>query len=459
MKKTLTRIFCALLALMLLPLSALAEVNLDEPLYRSDFTVKLAVHNDGFPKDGAAHYKAWEKFLNKLSISGTMDVQRPLEMMDQYVDIKAALNVKGKEVIPFRYESFGISRYITSPMLRGDTIYLQMLNFDLFMLKPYFFMELPTPFISMLIFPEQLFWVEDQLAQQVKTGLEGKTTLTYDELYELASNMSMAVMDDEFARYYYVCYGLFALIYGSDIAYGDLCGLQDIVDLLDPEQKGLQLVCENGTTSCIIGNHEVLRADEKGWEFKCPDINGYEHSLTFKNDAGTASVIMISMLDGDERLNVSAVLTGLPQEGGLSADGTLTVEIGGGAIQECFKTEKLAVKLGYHYAQSSQLYPRAEELQIDLIHPQTDKPCITFRYQADVEETTGTEEMNHRKDYRYLADFFTLNTVSLSEFKSRYFKGIAISALPVAIEMPVGVIGDVIGWFQESGFMAFFGIE
>ena len=60
-----------LLAAVLSP--ALAEETAGDEVTRSDFSLSLLMHADGFPNDGAAHYADWEAFLSKLSLEGVID--------------------------------------------------------------------------------------------------------------------------------------------------------------------------------------------------------------------------------------------------------------------------------------------------------------------------------------------------------------------------------------------------
>ncbi|MBQ8655101.1 MAG: hypothetical protein IJ507_09205, partial [Clostridia bacterium] len=54
------------LALCLLPVMALADMDFTTPVTRSDFTASLFLDADAFPNDGAAHYEDWERFLSRL---------------------------------------------------------------------------------------------------------------------------------------------------------------------------------------------------------------------------------------------------------------------------------------------------------------------------------------------------------------------------------------------------------
>lgn len=82
-----------LLAAVLSP--ALAEETAGDEVTRSDFSLSLLMHADGFPNDGAAHYADWEAFLSKLSLEGVIDVQRFLTNVSRvYFDGGSASTAK-----------------------------------------------------------------------------------------------------------------------------------------------------------------------------------------------------------------------------------------------------------------------------------------------------------------------------------------------------------------------------
>ena len=84
---------------------ALAEEAAGDEVTRSDFTLSLSAHADGFPNDGAAHYADWEAFLSKLSLEGVIDVQRFLTDISR-VYFDGGLCVNGEMALPFVYDGY-----------------------------------------------------------------------------------------------------------------------------------------------------------------------------------------------------------------------------------------------------------------------------------------------------------------------------------------------------------------
>ena len=56
-------------------------------------------------------------------------------------------------------------------------------------------------------------------------------------------------------------------------------------------------------------------------------------------------------------------------------------------------------------------------------------------------------------------DFFHLNESFMSEYKELYVPSLAAALLPLALELPAGVISDVAGFLYQTGILAFLGIE
>ena len=56
-------------------------------------------------------------------------------------------------------------------------------------------------------------------------------------------------------------------------------------------------------------------------------------------------------------------------------------------------------------------------------------------------------------------DFFHLNESFIEEYKERFLPTLALAAAPIALEVPAGVLSDVIAYMDETGILAFMGIE
>ena len=96
-------------------------------------------------------------------------------------------------------------------------------------------------------------------------------------------------------------------------------------------------------------------------------------------------------------------------------------------------------------------------MAFDWVHPETDKPAFGLHYQADVEELP--RETLRDRPYDNQDDFFQLNESLMAEYKERFLPRLVMAAIPIALEMPMGVISDAVAWLDETGFLAFFGLE
>lgn len=163
MKHTLIAKLTALalaLCLCALPSLSVADTYLpDGAVTHTDFTLGLKLHADGFPQS-KAHLSDWETFLDKLDMRGSMDALA-LFTPDSRVYLDAALRLNGKSQIPFVYDGYHSYRYLISPAFNNEVLHFQMHNFLEFMLKPYYYMELPTQYLALLMYPEASYWIGD----------------------------------------------------------------------------------------------------------------------------------------------------------------------------------------------------------------------------------------------------------------------------------------------------------
>ena len=91
------------------------------------------------------------------------------------------------------------------------------------------------------------------------------------------------------------------------------------------------------------------------------------------------------------------------------------------------------------------------------MHPETGKPAIGFTYGAASEAVDAS--VFEEKIYILRQDFFTLNESFLAEYKERFLPTLALAAAPIALEVPAGLLSDVIAYMDETGILAFMGIE
>ena len=163
MKKTFfRRLLTRLTALCLcaLPTLSVADTYLpDGDVTHADFTLGVQLHADGFPA-GKAHLNDWETFLKKLDVKGSADSLAMFAPTSR-VYVNAALRLDGKDQVPFVYDGYHSYRYLISPAFDNEVLFFQMHNFLEFMLKPYYYMELPTQYLGLLLYPEASYYIGD----------------------------------------------------------------------------------------------------------------------------------------------------------------------------------------------------------------------------------------------------------------------------------------------------------
>ena len=194
----------ALTLCLLAPLtSAGADTYLpDGEVTHADFSLGLSLHADGFPSS-AAHLADWETFLNKLRLRGSTDILA-LFTPDSRTYLKGALQLNGKDQIPFVFDGYHSYRYLISPALNNEPIFFQMHNFLEFMLKPYYYMDLPTQYLALLLYPDAAWWIGDSyytpvaelLANARQAALSGDSAPTADSQEDVSADDDSQVTDD-----------------------------------------------------------------------------------------------------------------------------------------------------------------------------------------------------------------------------------------------------------------------
>ena len=247
MKKTFTRILALCLCICLLPVYAFAEsrfedVNDGTPVTHSDLELSFHLYADGYPDDGLMHYKDWENFLSKLSLRGSMDTQSFPNPFDR-VYFDGGLYLNNKLSIPFEYDGYSSFRYLRSPALGGASIHFQMFNFFQFMLKPYYYMYMPTNYIGLLLYPEAAVEMWQKYANPIAEAAagEGDRLISYKALSALAAQLNDIILVDDYSKAYYFITCLLTEL-GMDWTASDKLAAWDLLlEYLDPERKGMTI--------------------------------------------------------------------------------------------------------------------------------------------------------------------------------------------------------------------------
>ena len=454
MKLLLKRVLVFCLCLALLPVPALAFNDDGTPVTRSDFSLSFHLNADAFPEDGLAHYRDWESLLSKISLRGQMDSQSfPSPLNRVYFNGGAYLN--DKAVVPFEYDAYGQFRYVRSPALGGASVHFNMYNFLQFMLKPYNYMYLPTQYLALVLYPEASVELWNRYTApmaQVFAG-EGERTVSYDRLYALCEELNQIIIEDENYKVYFFLTCLLTDLGMDWTAEEKLACWENLLNHLDPQQQGLTITQENDMETWVIGETVVYEKTADQLIVYLPDPDGYECSFELVKTEGGISAQLSILLDGEDYLTVGMEMDGLPGPDELEAQGSVLVELTGSALYE----EMAPLSLQYDYSRTAQQKPYDMSLTVEMLHAETQEPCLGFTYEAAVQEMPHTVLVE--REYDDQDDFFHLNESYLAEYKERFLPTLALAAAPVLLEVPSGVIGDAIAWMDANGILAFFGIE
>ncbi len=463
MKSIFTRMLALCLCLCLLPVYAFAETRFEDindgtPVTHSDLELSFHLYADGYPDDGLLHYQDWESFLNKLSLRGSMDSQSFPAVFDR-VYFDGGLYLNDKLTIPFEYDGYSSFRYLRSPALGGASIHFQMLNFFQFMLKPYYYMYMPTQYIALALYPEA--WIEmwQKYAQPIAAAAagEGSRSVSHEQLIALAQQLNDIILVDDYSKAYYFITCLLGDL-GMDWTASDKLAAWDVLlDYLDPEQQGMKIAQTEHAETWTVGEtaiyEKAVSADETICKLYLPDPDGYEFSVEISRTASDVTADLLILLDGEEYFRVSAGVEGLPAQSQLSAQGKAWAEFAGSALYE----EIAPIQVQFDYSRTADALPYDMSLNISLINNETQKPCLGVDYKAAVQELPYTALVE--RPYDDQEDFFHLNESFIEEYKERFLPTLALAAAPIALELPAGMLSDVIAYMDKTGILAFLGIE
>lgn len=450
----LTRALAVCLAFCLLPTLALAYNGDDTPVTRSDFSVRLRLYPDGFPDDGAAHYADWAAYLDKISLRGVQDTQHLLMPLNR-VYFDGGLYLNDELTLPFTYDSYITFRYVRSPALGGASLHFNTINFLQFMLKGYYFMGLPTQLIALAMYPESPIEVALKYRDAAAPFLrgEGSRTVSYQEMQALCQQLDLLVQEDTNDKVYYFFTSLLIDLGASDMMLEKLACWEDWLEAMDPEGEGLRIEADGESETWTLGQTTVFDRDESGFIATLLDAEGYEYILECRRDGDALDAQLLVTLEEEERLNLTLTSEGLPMDGALEADGWVEMSLTGEALYEEVPDQRFL----FRYARDAQALPYHTSLEVDWVHPETVEAALGLCYQADKEEQPSTVLIERRYDDQ--DDFFHLNEGYMEEYKERFGKTLVLAALPFALEMPLGLYSDIVAFMEETGFLAFFGVE
>ncbi|MBE5795260.1 MAG: hypothetical protein E7323_11345 [Clostridiales bacterium] len=467
------RLLSLLLCLCLLPATALGYGETpvyQDPVTHTDIELTLDLFPEAFPDPQAADYQGWQEFLDKLLFKGSLDLQNPLtEKVRAWFD--GGLYLNNRMTIPFQVDVYFTFRYLQSRVLKGESMFFKMENFLEFMMKPRYFMDLPTDYIALLMYPEATLDICNRFYTPLAKLCEGEGNreVSYDDLYDLCLSWEEMYMND--GEDYYKLYFFFTcLLYNLGINYDvyDQIGmLTAYLDMLDPEGKGLIITEKEGVETYTIGGHKVFTRkldSTRTFTLDLPDENGNLLSVTSRDDIHedwngdnwfiTLNITLAPEEEGAEPENFLALqlnMRDVPLRDLYQTPGTVEFIAEGTALDEPFY---LFSEL--FFERTDLVLPNKTTIYFSPYHPETGKKMLTAKlrlYNSEVPFTVLQERIYDNED------IFHLNDEYLQRIKENYIPSMALNFLPVILEMPAGVINDILRFAEETDILVSLGIE
>lgn len=450
--RLLKRIAIVLLCLCLLPSAVLAE----EPVTESRFTLQLGLHADGFPET-TSRLRDWEAFLGKIGIQGYAHTMKPLEP-DSRVYMNASVTLNGRERLPFIYDGYHSYRYVISPAIKNDSLFFQMHNFFEFMLKPYYYMDLPTQYLALILYPEAANSLAQRYYAPIAEALEGEGSrhIPYEDLYELCETLDLLVTDDpHYQRMEMFVTCLLAQTYTVESTLASLGALEDTLDFLDPGQEGMTITVEGGKETYVLGDTTLFKRDHAGDAFSLslylPGPDGYLLSFLYDWTPAAQGALVEGKvavhLEEEEMLSLALTGSGLPCEGDTQGEGRVTLTLGGSSFEKPLAPQTMAFRWQME-EKPEQI--KALTLDLDWLHPTTERPALSLHYTSDMKE--ADESVFVEGAYPQL-DFFSLNEGFLEEYKEKYASSLVLALTPFLLEMPAGVLDDIVELATQTGIL------
>jgi len=226
----------------------------------------------------------------------------------------------------------------------------------------------------------------------------------------------------------------------------------------------MTVTVEEGRRTYVLGGrtlYEEERREDGSFAFTLtlPGKEGKEFTCAYRWDPSKSGALLLAELnvtqDGKSWLSLRADGSGLPQAGDLHGEGSFGFVIDGTGLEEPFPPLDFAFQWKRDSWQHSTDLPCYFDMNVDWLHPATGKPALFLHYDAVIEEVDHSVFVEAAYPQE---DFFSLNEGSMIEYKERYLPTLALALAPVVLEMPAGVLEDMVKFAVSTGLWESMGI-
>ena len=424
----------------------------------ADYELRLRLDTDALPHNPDFHAADWAKLLDKLSLSGNLKCYN-FPFAENYFYHEGALNLNNKPALALHVDSLETFRYIRSNAWKGENILFQMHNFFEFMTK-FSYYGFNAKYLSLMMYPEATLYLANEYQDVLAPYLWGEESrvVPYEQLKAMCLEMNnIALNEDDSNQLLRYLNNLLSEMRVNYAAYEQLSQMDVYLDFLDPEKQGMTITVEDGVETYVIGGRTVFerRWDDASASFDLtlPDQNGCQLNVHFSSAKdGSLELVITTLSEGETTMDVRLTAAGLPTDGQTSANGTAQLTLGG----EYISAEPVVYDFQFGIQHSSPDYPRHTDLSLGLVNPETGKAALSLNISADC-RLMAPADLTPPEVFE-MPDFFRLNEGVISEYVDMYGKSAVATLFPLAMEIPSGVINDLVNILQKYEVLETLGI-
>ena len=443
-----------ILASILLVLIFSVEIAYAHPMNGYDYIsykARLEVDEDGFSQM-SSNYKDWKEFLEKFSLTGFVQYA-DLFNKDEIIDTYNKLFINDKLMLDFDVNGNQQFYWVHSDAL-NQRLHFNANNYYEFMLKGYFFLNLPTQKIAVLTYPFGLYSAFKPFSDFIKEyidPIDHDMTIPYAEIQKNISNVK------QFLDTNYISYQFFrsaTMESGiSDIVYYDFTTADEYLASFADGQD-MHISVQGNSKIFEIAGYEIIKYTKSEDEFDIKinlpqSLNGIAYVCNINlqkssnNNYNVDATLSLNM-DESEYLRLYANATDLPIGISKKASGDINISVSGDGLGT---TENLRFK---HNIED--LGDNKYKIKFSYIDPSSNKEIISIL--ADTEKVKFRNERRLHKEAYSDEDYFSVNDQSIKNPKEALKVYAKKALIPLLVETPTGVLNDIFDFVDNNGLLS-----
>lgn len=334
--KRMQRILSALLVILLLPLTGMAETAEQGHGLRMDLSFQM--NADAYPDDMQELMPGIADALNETRLHSDLTWRGDLFSQDTSFNAQNSLSMGEREdVLSFRLRGVPSHILVSSPLLGDQQVMLNMLGWLEFSIKANFQMGIPlyqiAPFISTYA-NTSAFEAFLPAWQETMCAEAGSRTISAEDAIALAESIAETAENDRSFSYW-----LQALLLDSgcdEMVMEYLSMLPDWVASFVDEEEGIQVTAADGEEIWTTGEETLFTRNGESWELTLPATeDGYTAALRWTTDEESRTLqLCFGQEDENDILDFTIALSGLPTEDADAGQAVLTIDRTGEMLGE-----------------------------------------------------------------------------------------------------------------------------